>query len=116
MDENTQAHRLKVQRGWLIYMGIITGLYAIFGLLCFIELIGLSIPSFMGFLAGGMFIHGWITVWFNYILVVSAVGYGIYCYTKDKQQKIFSHTIILASLNIVGSIGVQLWTRVAMTA
>ena len=116
MDENTQAHRLKVQRGWLIYMGIITGLYAIFGVISIIFWAGVSEPYsyYIGLFVGNMMLYGIFAVWLNYILVASAVGYSIYCYIKDRQRKIFLSTLLLAALNIVGSIGVQLFSGMAI--
>lgn len=113
MDEKTQAHRTKVQRGWLIYIGIITGLYVLFAICCVIQMIGLPLLSLAGFLVYFILIHGWITVWFHYILVACAVGYSIYCYVKDRQREIFVCTLLLAALNIVGSIGVQLFAGMA---
>lgn len=116
MDENTQAHRLKVQRGWLIYMGIITGLYAIFGAISIIFWAGVSEPYsyYIGLFVGNMMLYGIFAVWLNYILVASAVGYSIYCYIKDRQHKMFFSTLLLAALNIVGSIGVQLFSGMAI--
>lgn len=114
MDKNAQAHRVKVQRGWLIYMGIITGLYAIFGVISIIFWAGVSEPYYMGLFIGCMMLYGIFAVWLNYILVASAVGYGIYCYIRDRQHKIFFSTLLLAALNIVGSIGVQLFSGMAI--
>lgn len=97
-------------------MGIITGLYAMLAVILIMDIVGLSLPWIAGMFATGALIHGFVTVWLNYILVAAAVGYSIYCYKKDRQQKIFSHSLILAVLNIIGSIIIQLYSRVLITA
>ncbi len=109
MDKKTQAHRLSVQRGWLIYMGAITIICSWFGAIFAInDLIVHPVLIILNLLSAvTAYVYGTYVIWINYILVAAAIGYSVYCLYKDRKFAIFFSVLIVAALNIVGSIGVQ---------